>query len=103
MKSFIMIFNAKRDLGHVYPSYQYQENQPVCSNIDRVELKSYYCIQYHGALTELTSLTFTQLKEYSRWDEEEFEVAYKDTSNDLTRYSLDRKYSIWAECRVIMS
>ena len=60
-----MIFNAKMDLGYVYPSYQYQENQPVFSNIDRVELKSYYCIQYHGALTELTSLTFTQLKEYT--------------------------------------
>ena len=71
-----MIFNTKRDLGYVYPSYQYQENQPVFSNIDRVELKSYYCIQYHGALTELTSLTFTQLKEYSQWDVEESEVAY---------------------------
>ena len=73
-----MIFNTKRDLGYVYPSYLYQENQPVFSNIDRVELKSYYCIQYHGALTELTSLTFTQLKEYSQWDVEESEVAYKD-------------------------
>ena len=56
-----------------------KENQPVeLSNIDRVELKSYYCIQYHGALTELTSLTFTQLKEYSQCDVEKSEVAYKD-------------------------
>ena len=70
--------HTKRDLGYVYPSYQYQENQPVFSNIDRVELKSYYCIQYHGALTELTSLTFTQLKEYLQWYAEESEVAYKD-------------------------
>ena len=37
---------------------------------------------------------------YSQWDEEKSKVAYKDTSNNLTRYFLDQKYFILAECQV---